>query len=92
VRISSLMLLSEALERNTSEILLTLPLSAITDEFVNRIDELVKKSKGSCRIRFQVNDPEEKTDVTLPAATLCVNATEFIRGIEPFEQVEYKLS
>ncbi len=92
VRISSIMLLSEALERNTTEIQVSLPLPAITEEFVEALDGLVKKAKGSCRLRFQVTDPEERTEVTLPAASLSVNASEFVRGLAGFRQVEYKLS
>ena len=56
------------------------------------LDGLVKKAKGSCRVRFQVTDPEERTEVTLPAASLSVNASEFVRGLAGFRQVEYKLS
>ena len=69
-----------------------LPLSAITVTFVAGLDSLVSKSKGSCRIRFQVTDTEDKTEVTLPAANLSVNASEFIKGISALDQVEYKLS
>ena len=92
VRISSIMLLSEALERNTSEIQLNVPLTAITEEFVTGLDELVKQAKGNCRIRFQVTDPDDRTEVTLPAANLSVNASEFMKGITAFDQVDYKLS
>jgi DNA polymerase-3 subunit alpha len=92
IRISSIMLLSEALERNTSEIQLSVPLTAITEEFVTGLDELVKQAKGNCKIRFQVTDPDDRTEVTLPAANLSVNASEFMKGITAFDQVDYKLS
>lgn len=92
VRISSIMLLSEALERNTKEILVMMPLHAISEEFVEKLDQLIQSSKGSCRVKFQVSDKEEKTDITLPAASLSVNTSSFIKGITDWKEVEYKLS
>ena len=92
VRISNIMLLSEALERNTNEILLKLSLDAITEEFITRIDEIIKKATGNCKLKFQVSDTEDKTDISLPAAKLTVRASEFLKRIVEFEGVEYKLS
>ena len=92
IRISSIMLLSEALERNTKEILLKMPLTFVNEEFVNTLDQVVKKATGNCKLKFQVTDPETKTDVTLPAAKLTVSPAVFLKGIEGLKGVEYKLS
>ncbi|MCF8378271.1 MAG: DNA polymerase III subunit alpha [Bacteroidales bacterium] len=92
IRINNIILLSEALERNTSEILIKLPLSSITDELVGSLEELTSQAKGNCKLKFQVSDSIEKTDVTLPAPSITVNAVDFLKGILQFEDVEYKLS
>lgn len=92
IRISNIILLSEALERNTKEILLKMPLTSVDDEFIDTIDQLAKKAKGSCSLKFQVSDPETKTDVSLPAAKITVAPAEFLKGLERFTEVEYRLS
>jgi DNA polymerase-3 subunit alpha len=92
VRISSILLLSEALERNTNKILLKLSLDTITEKFITQIDDIIKKATGNCKLKFQVTDLEDKTEVTLPSGNLTVGASEFLRGIRDFEGVDYKLS
>ena len=92
IRITGIILLSEALERNTREILLKIPLNSVNEEFINTIDEIIKKAKGTCKLKFQVSDPESKTDVSLPATKITVAPAIFLKGIENFEGVEYKLS
>lgn len=92
IRISSIMLLSEALERNTKEILLNMPLNSINEDFIKTLDEVIKKTKGSCKLKFQVTDTETKTEVSLPAVKLMVAPAMFLKGIKKFEGMEYKLS
>ncbi len=92
IRISSIMLLSEAMERNTKEILLKLKLEQISDEFIVQLDKLLKESPGSCKLKFQVSDPEDHIDVNLPAAKLSVGASQFLRGISSIPELEYALS
>ncbi|MCD4694775.1 MAG: DNA polymerase III subunit alpha [Bacteroidales bacterium] len=92
IRISNIMLLSEALERNTREILITVPLSAITEDFVNKLDKITTNIPGNCKVKFQVTDPEDKTEITLPAAKLMVAPAAFLKGIEGVEEVGFKLS
>ncbi len=92
IRISNIMLLSEALERNTKEILLKMLLDSVNDTFITTIDELVENAKGNCKLKFQVYDPESKTEVSLPAPKQTVAPAEFLKGIKGIEGVEYKLS
>ncbi len=92
IRITNIILLSEALERNTKEIQLTVPLQSITEDFVGKLDELINKSKGDCKVKFVVTDPEENNDITMPANNLTVGAAGFLKGVTELEGVEYKLS
>jgi DNA polymerase-3 subunit alpha len=92
IRIAGIMLLSEALERNTSEILVKMPLMSVSPEFIDAVEQLIKQAKGNCKLNFQVTDAEDKSDVTLPAPKTTVAPALFLKGIERFEGVEYKLS
>jgi DNA polymerase-3 subunit alpha len=92
IRIVGIMLLSEALERNTKEILLKMPLDSVNDEFITTINDLVNKNKGTCKLKIQVADPESKTEVSLPAAKITVAPAEFLKGLERYADLEYRLS
>jgi DNA polymerase-3 subunit alpha len=92
IRISGLMLLSEALERNTSEILLKMPLKSINQEIIDAVEQLIKQAKGNCKLKFQVCDRETKTDVTMPSPKSTVAPAAFLKGIEGLDGIEYKLS
>ncbi|MCB2222106.1 MAG: DNA polymerase III subunit alpha [Bacteroidetes bacterium] len=92
IRISSMMLLSEAMERNTKEILLKLNLDLINDEFITALEKLVKESPGNCKLRFQVTDPEDQIDINLPAAKQSVGASAFLRGLKSIPEIDYALT
>ena len=92
IRIAGIMLLSEALERNTNEILVKMPLMSVNEEFITTIGELTKKARGNCKLNFQVMDTDTKTVVTMPAPKSTVAPADFLKGIEKFVGIEYKLS
>ncbi|MEZ5082671.1 MAG: hypothetical protein R2750_04385 [Bacteroidales bacterium] len=91
IRINSIMLLSEALERNTSKIQLSVSLSALTDDLINSIEGLVKKSKGNCKLNFTINDLEDKTNISLLGTNNLVEPSGFMKGIQEFEEVRFVL-
>ncbi|MEZ5198523.1 MAG: DNA polymerase III subunit alpha [Bacteroidales bacterium] len=92
IRISNIILLSEALDRNTNEIVLQVSLETITDSFVEEIKTAIRKVPGNCKLKIQVSDPEEKTEVLLPVTKNTVGAYDFLREIKDIEGVGYKLS
>ncbi|MEZ5149159.1 MAG: DNA polymerase III subunit alpha [Bacteroidales bacterium] len=91
IRISSIMLLSESMERNTKEILLKLTLDNIDESFIENLEKIIKESPGSCKLRFQVTDLEDNIDVNLPAARLSIGASGFLRNMDLLGDIEYKL-
>lgn len=91
IRINSIMLLSEALERNTSEIMLKLPLTTVSENFINEVELLVKQNPGPCKLKFMVSDPEDGSDVSMPAPKLKVNVSEFLKKVILIEGVDYRL-
>ncbi|MFU8844135.1 MAG: DNA polymerase III subunit alpha [Bacteroidales bacterium] len=91
-RISSITLLSEALDRNCKKIVVKVALEAITDDLVRRLDELIKLSPGDCSLIIQVRDPGTNIEVTLPSAKTRVAPSLFVREISNLEGIEYVLS
>jgi len=92
VRINNIMLLSEAMEKLTKEIVLQVPLSSITDQFTEEITEIIKTGQGKCNLKLQVTDTEDNIAIEMPAKKFSVGASEFLREISKYPEVSYKLS
>ncbi|MBN2175587.1 MAG: DNA polymerase III subunit alpha [Bacteroidales bacterium] len=91
IRINEMMLLSEALERKTREIMIKVNIDQINEDFISQLDDLIKKAPGNCSLRFQVIDQEENLDINLPAARLTVGISEFLKGVDQMKGVEFKI-
>ena len=90
-RINNIMLLNEALERNTKGISLKLNLSAVTEYFITEVDTLIKQCPGSCMLKFIISDPEEKTEITMPGPKNKVNPVTFLKKAIELQDVDYRL-
>jgi DNA polymerase-3 subunit alpha len=91
VRISSMILLSDALEKISKEIKLQIPLNFITDSFVKEISEIAKNNKGSCNLKFVVTDEETHTSIEMPAAKNQIAASSFLKEISGYREITYKI-
>ncbi len=91
LKINNIMLLPEVLERETKEIKLSLSLKDLTNELIERIENQAKKNKGKCRLSFQVKDTDDKLMLSMNAINFKVKPKEFIRKMDDFTEVEYKL-
>jgi DNA polymerase-3 subunit alpha len=91
IRINKMTLLSEALEKETKEIELLLNLSSITDETVNNLSKLVAEFKGTCSVKFQIYDREDKIAINMPAPKIKVAPSLFLRNLAKVPDVGFKL-
>jgi DNA polymerase-3 subunit alpha len=91
VRIGSMMLLGEVMERNTKQVTVQVPLSFFNSETVKQFAELATLYKGSCSVRIQILDEEEKMQVDLPIRKFRVDAKEFAMALEPFDELRVKI-
>ncbi len=55
VRIISIVLLTEVIEKFATEMRLQIPLSLISSNFVNEIADMIKRNAGNCRLKFEIN-------------------------------------
>ena len=92
VRVNSIGLLNEVLDRYTRLITVNLLLSLITPEMVNDIIEMAKLFKGRCPLKLQILDEEEKMYVDLPCRNFKVDVKEFATALEKYEEIKVKIS
>jgi hypothetical protein len=85
------MLLPEVLERETKEIRLNLTLKDLSDNLITELSSQAKKYTGNCRLNFQVYDPDDKISISMNAASIKVKPQEFLKTLERYPEIEYKL-
>lgn len=91
IRISSLTLLPEALDKQTSQVTLKIPVDELSNEVVDSIAEAVKKEKGGCRLVIHVFR-DKNLSVDLPARKAQVNASGFIRRVSALPGVKISVN
>ena len=96
-KISTMQLLSEVREKLLKNLTITIALSEISDDFINKLsdilDENSKKSKGTCSVKFQVVDRDENLAIDLPSKKIKISPdNEFLDSISRSLNVTYKLN
>ncbi len=94
-KISSMQLLSELREKIVKNITITISLSEISDDFIDKLsgilNENVQKQKGTCSVKLHVVDSEENLAVELPSRKLKITPdNEFLDSISRTLNVTYR--
>ena len=92
VKVSSIHLLSEVLDKLTRDIALKVKIDDLNDDLITKVANLVTENKGRCPIKFHVFDPVEKISVEMPAMKLKVKPSTFVRSLSLVPEVNYKIS
>jgi len=91
VKISSMILLPDVLEKFTKSIRLSVNVSDLSSELVQTIQQLIKAYPGNCPVRIKVRDPLEKIGVELKTKNNRVNPAAFTRDVQKVKEIECKL-
>jgi DNA polymerase-3 subunit alpha len=92
VRINSITLLPEVLEKMTNELTITVNLMSIDKDFISDFANLTKSNKGTTRFKFHVLDEEDKLSVNLNSKNNKVDPLPFIRHMEQMPSVQFKIN
>jgi DNA polymerase-3 subunit alpha len=91
IKISSLTLLPEALDKQSSQITLKIHLEELSSKAVKTIEDAVRKEKGGCRLVIHVYR-DKMLSVDLPAKRSQVNASGFIKRVSSLPGVNISVS
>ena len=91
VRVNQILLLPEVLEKFTKVLSLTVSLKELTVENINKLQIIAQKSKGNCRIRFRIHDPDENIMIDLPSKKYRVNPKEMISDLQSFPEIQCRV-
>jgi DNA polymerase III subunit alpha len=91
IRISTMVLLSEVMEKFTKSLAITLPLGELNPTRITGLLDLAKKHKGKAALRIRVEDPDDHTSVDLPSKKYRVNPREMITALASVPDLEVRL-
>jgi DNA polymerase-3 subunit alpha len=97
-KVNSIVLLSELRDKMSKCLTIQLPLTDVSEVFMQKIDEIVKTNTEqnpvrNCQLKFMIMDYEEETSLEMPSKTLKITpSNEFLEDISKLVGVRYKLN
>ncbi|MEI7983978.1 MAG: OB-fold nucleic acid binding domain-containing protein, partial [Bacteroidota bacterium] len=91
LRVNTLMLLSEVMEKFTKVLSLTLEINELTVDLIYKLHTLAKEHKGRSGLRVRIQDYAENMTIDLPSKKYRVNAKEIIRELSKSPEIQFKL-
>ncbi|TND08410.1 MAG: DNA-directed DNA polymerase III PolC [Bacteroidetes bacterium] len=94
MKVHSMELLTELLEKKVKSITLSMPLHAVNDELIEMINNLVQVHPGPCQVKFALVEKMENIGITLASRKLRVKPDNtFLKELRNrLPEVEYKLN
>ena len=97
-KVNSIVLLSELRDKMSKCLTIQLPLTELSETFMNKIDEIVKinsdqNESRNCQLKFMIMDYDEETTLEMPSKSVRINpSNEFLKEISKLVGVRYKLN
>jgi DNA polymerase-3 subunit alpha len=91
LKIASISLLPEVLDKMTKKIVVHLNLNEIDKEFITNIGVKMKENKGNVPVRFKIHEAGEKMNIELCSNKIKVHPSDFLRAIEK-SGIKFKIS
>jgi DNA polymerase-3 subunit alpha len=92
VKIKSMMLLTEVVEKLASDLLLEIPISEINPGFIDYLVHNVRNNAGKCRLKIKLRDEVEKSTVEMLSRKIKVEPVGFLNQMLKKSDLFYKLN
>jgi len=92
VKIKSMMLLTEVVDKLASDLLLEIPISEINPGFIDYLVNNVKANTGKCRLKIKLRDEVEKSTVEMLSRKIKVEPVGFLSQMLKKSDLQFKLN
>lgn len=92
VRVITMNLLSETIDKMVHEITLIIDNQDITPDFVKELKQAIIEHPGPHKLKIQINDTTDDIKIAFHAAKYKVNSSEFVRKLERLKSIQYKFN
>ncbi len=97
-KVNSIVLLSELRDKMSKCLTIQLPLTELSKNFMDRMDDIVKANteqnpQRNCQLKFMIMDFDDETVLEMPSKSCKINpSNEFLEDITKLNGVRYKLN
>ncbi|TRX71034.1 DNA polymerase III subunit alpha [Carboxylicivirga sp. M1479] len=93
LKINNIKFLSELRDTLVNTVTLKVPLTAISDELITELTNIIQTNEGKVTLKFMVHDPETKNAVQFLSRTMRVDLNDdLIKYIEEHEKIEMSIA
>ncbi len=82
VRIKSINLLSEAVDKFVDQLVLNVLVTEVDDKFIKTLESLSLSNKGKCRLKVALKDPVENYNVEMVSRKIKVDPINFLKQLK----------
>ena len=87
VKVTSMTLLSEVMEKQGKTFTITIMLNELTDDLIKKTFEVAKQNRGKCHLRIKVVDRENNLTIDLPSRKYRVNCRAMMDMLADYEDL-----
>jgi len=91
IKIINMMLLSEAMDKLTSAIVINVAVTDLTDEFIDKLVEIVRLNPGTCSLKFKFISPQQNNGFAMKSTSYKVEAHGFVNEISKIRGLNFML-
>ncbi len=88
VRVNSMILLSEAMDKLARGLMLTIELNDLLPDFISMLHQLMKSHKGKGYLRIRIFDEIDHLLIDLPSRKFRVNIKELMQALDSFPGIQ----
>ena len=92
VKVISISLMADALEKFTKSITLTLNADQVSEALISRLKNMIRAKSGNCLVKFRIEDQKNKAYLHMQPRNNAVDAAYFIRALKKLPEISYKLN
>ncbi|MCX6271455.1 MAG: DNA polymerase III subunit alpha [Bacteroidetes bacterium] len=92
VKVITMNLLAETIDKMVREITIIIDNQDVNEELVQQLKQSIERNPGQCKIKVQVTDTDDDINVSFHSRRFKVNGPEFVRRLEKLKAVQYKFN
>jgi DNA polymerase-3 subunit alpha len=82
LKVTSIQLLSEVLDKQAKSVTIHLPLDEINEGYMAYLDDLATKNKGNCTLKFLIFDGTDRTNIEMASGKYKILCSEMLRPLQ----------
>jgi len=92
VKVTSMTLLSEVMEKHARSLTVTINLNELTENLIMKTYEMAKQNRGKCNLRIRIVDRDSDLTIDLPSRKYKVNSRAMMDVLADSEELEPRVS